>query len=96
MQAGQDDAEPRGVFDGKAAGQPVATGVVKVENALKAGHVAAALMKAMDDFGYLVRLGGVFGVVNADDAATALAEPEIQGARFGLDAALWDRDDAHG
>ena len=43
--AGQHQAEPRGVFDGKAARQPVGPRVVIVEHALQAGDLRAGALE---------------------------------------------------
>ena len=69
--AGQDQAEPAGVFDGKAARQPVGAGVVVVKHALQAGDLGAAAPETRHDLADLVGFGGILGIIDPDDRAPA-------------------------
>ena len=84
LQPGQDQTEPPGIFDGKAARQPVSSGVVEIKRTLQAGHLWPAIVKAVHDTVKLRRFRRIFGVIDADDAAPAEIQREIQRARFGF------------
>ena len=93
--AGQQQPEPGGIFDGETARQPVLARVVIVEDALKADHIGAARVEMFHHPPDLVGLGRVLGVVDADKAAATMVERIVQRPRLGAHAARRHRDDAH-
>ena len=65
--AGQDQAEPAGIFDGETAAKPIGAGVVIVEHALQAGHLRPRALETFHHLANLVGFGRVFGVIDPDD-----------------------------
>ena len=83
LQTRQDDPEPHRIFQRKAAGQPIAVGIVVVENPLQASDLGSQLGKALHHFADLVGGGRIFGVIDADDGSLREIKRIVQRPRFG-------------
>ncbi len=88
LEAGQDQSEPRGIFEGKAARHPVLFWVIEIESTLQACYLGGPVGKAINDLEELIWFRHIFGIINPDDAATTKIECVIHRAWFGFKAAL--------